>query len=315
MKKLKNQVSRIKNLITIYRHLFSKCTFEKSISPRIVICFDGATSHGGLMDRIKGIVSFYAIAKEKKIPFFIHFVYPFNLSVFLDEHKYKWNLPNYKYNPLQDKVVYVMNNFEINPIDIINPEFKGTYFVYANVDHLAKLRPINTVEENTKYWAELYHELFVPSTYLQNAINKLPQEKRVVCHTRFTTLMGDFKDTTSKILSVLEQKKLIELIELHLENIALENSDKKVFVLSDSIKFLNYIQNKKKYNILPGLPKHIDVKNDNNNIDEHLKTFTDFYFMTSSEEVFLIHIPPMYNSAFSKYAAAVGGKQFVKITN
>ena len=64
------------------------------------------------------------------------------------------------------------------------------------------------------------------------------------------------------------------------------------------------------FKTLSGTPKHVDVKSDSSSMEDHLKTFTDFYFMSLSEQVFLLKIDSMYNSGFSKYAAIVGNKPF-----
>ena len=43
--------------------------------PSIVIMIDGRFIHGGLSDRLRGIVSIYGYCKQKNIPFYINYTY------------------------------------------------------------------------------------------------------------------------------------------------------------------------------------------------------------------------------------------------
>ena len=55
-----------------------------------VICmFDGRMHHGGLADRLRGIISTDYVCKQKGYDFRIYFVHPFCLEDFLDVHLYK----------------------------------------------------------------------------------------------------------------------------------------------------------------------------------------------------------------------------------
>ncbi len=139
---------------------------------------------------------------------------------------------------------------------------------------------------------------------------KLPEESNIVCHTRFTTLMDDFADTTSIVLNEKEKQILVSKIIEKLVEIQLKNENTPIYVLSDSVVFLNIIKEKTNFKTLAGTPKHVDVNSNSSNVDEHLKTFTDFYFMSNSNQVYLMKIDKMYNSGFSKYAAIIGNKPF-----
>ncbi len=122
--------------------------------------------------------------------------------------------------------------------------------------------------------------------------------------------MGDFADTTSAVLNDTEKEILVNKILEKLNEIHQQNEHTPIYVLSDSVVFLNIIKEKTNFKTLSGTPKHVDVKSSTSSIEEHLKTFTDFYFMSKSEHVFLLKIDKMYNSGFSKYAAIIGDKPF-----
>jgi hypothetical protein len=310
MKKIKQFLSRTLSLLKIYSHLLKSISFNKSERATIIICFDGVVSHGGLLDRLKGVISFYEVAKKKNVDFKIYFNHPFQLSDFLEENEVQWNVKKNKFNPFQDEVLYLMNNFDVNPLELIHPTKKKNYFVYCNIDYLKTINSQFSEVEINELWRNNYQQLFKESLSLKKAIAILPQEKNIVCHTRFTTLMGDFADTTSIVLNNLEKEKLTNNIIEKVNEIHQKNEDIPIYVLSDSIVFLNIIKEKTNFKILSGTPKHVDVKSSSSSFEEHLKTFTDFYFMSKSEQIFLLKIDKMYNSGFSKYAAIIGNKPF-----
>ncbi len=160
MKKIKQFLSRMFSLLKIYIHLLKSIGFSKSNRTTIIICFDGVVSHGGLLDRLKGVISFYEVAKKKNIDFKIHFNHPFHLSDFLEPNEVDWQIENLKFNPFQDEVLYLMNNFHVNPLDLIHPTKKKNYFVYCNIDYLKTINSQFSEIENTNLWRNNYQKLF-----------------------------------------------------------------------------------------------------------------------------------------------------------
>lgn len=313
MKKIKQFLSRKISLLKIYFHLLKSIGFSKSNRTTIIICFDGVVSHGGLLDRLKGIISFFEVAQKSNVDFKIYFNHPFDLSDFLEENEINWKIEKLQFNPFQDEILYLMNNFHVNPLELIDVTKQKNYFVYCNVDYLKTLNSEFSEVEIANLWRNNYQKLFKESSVLQEEILKLPQEKNIVCHTRFTTLMGDFADTTSVVLNEKDKEVLVNKILEKLNAIQQQNIDTPIYVLSDSIVFLNSIKTNTNFKTLAGIPKHVDVKSDTSSIEEHLKTFTDFYFMSKSDHVFLLKIDKMYNSGFSKFAAIIGNKPFTII--
>ncbi|MES2863892.1 MAG: hypothetical protein V4666_07220 [Bacteroidota bacterium] len=310
MKKIKQFLSRTLSLLKIYLHLLKSISFSKPNRATIIICFDGVVSHGGLLDRLKGVISFYEVAKKKNIDFKIHFNHPFHLSDFLEANEVNWQIEKINFNPLQDEILYLMNEFHINPLELIHSTNKKNYFVYCNIDYLKIINSEFSELDIADLWRTNYKQLFKESLLLEEAIAKLPQEENIVCHTRFTTLMGDFADTTSVVLNDEDKEILTNKILEKIDEIHQENQSLPIYVLSDSVVFLNIIKEKTNFKTLSGTPKHVDVKSNSSSVEEHLKTFTDFYFMSKSKHVFLLQIDKMYNSGFSKYAAIIGDKPF-----
>ncbi|NHM01134.1 hypothetical protein [Flavobacterium difficile] len=306
-------MSRFISFLKIYWQLLQSFSVSRSEQTTIIVCFDGSVSHGGLLDRLKGVISFYEVAKIKQIDFKIYFNHPFQLSDFLQPNAVNWKLETLQFNPFQDEVLYLMNNFSVNPLALIDAKKNKKYFIYCNIDYLKNMHQDFSDATIQETWRTNYNQLFTESPILKEAIFKLPQEKNIVCHTRFTSLMGDFADTTSVILNASEKENLVQKIIEKINNIQQQHSNLPIYVLSDSLVFLDAIKATTNFNTLSGTPKHVDVKSTFSSFEEHLKTFTDFYFISKSEQVFLLKIDQMYSSGFSKYAAIIGNKPFTII--
>ena len=62
------------------------------VAPLYVFRVDGRMGHGGMFDRLKGLVSIYSVAKSQGKPFRILFTYPFRLETYLEPRDYDWRL-------------------------------------------------------------------------------------------------------------------------------------------------------------------------------------------------------------------------------
>lgn len=308
IKKLKLGYKYIKLFLIYLPHL----TFTKTKKKEIIIVFDGNFGHGGLVDRLKGIVSFYAISKEINADFKIYFKHPFQLDTFLEPNQYNWlaTETDLKFNPLQTKFLFLMDNFSFNWNQAIKHSNKQKFIVYANIDYLNQIYNDLENEMLKIKWSELFQELFKKSNLLQNELENLnlPTEYAAV-HTRFTSLLGDFNDTS--IRSVSEKRKT-EMMNLLNEKITKSDNELPKAVFSDSIIFLNFIKENSDVIVLEGKPSHVDVKNSGSD-DDNLKTFVDFFVISEAKRIYLLRTKEMYNSAFSKYASYLYNKSFFNI--
>ncbi|MEL1252670.1 hypothetical protein AAEO57_02680 [Flavobacterium sp. DGU38] len=311
-KKVKKYISlKIKQLILFNYYIRRISFFSKQEKRQIIICFDGKVPHGGLVDRLKGIISFYEVSKLIHSDFKILFDHPFELESFLIPNKIDWkiNKTEIRYNVFSTKIFYLVNNFNINPLELIERTNAKTILIYCNVDYLTTLYKENDSQEINLIWRKNYLELFKPSDYLLSNVMKLSKTERIVIHTRFTSLMGDFKDTTKIELKNQEKDNLIQKVISKIEEVSKEYPEEIKYVLSDSETFLNYIRAKTNYKTLEGMPYHLE--NNKSNKEYHLKTFLDFYFIIESGTVCFVKIDQMYNSSFSKYASIIGGNKFI----
>jgi len=291
-------------------------SFKKESKGEIIICFDGLFSHGGLVDRLKGIISFYEIAKRLDYNFYIHFESPFKLTDFLVPNKVSWVKEDIYYNPKTTEILYLMNNFNVNPYNVIKESNKNRFIIYSNVNYLGHVIESDIEEHVNSKWRDNFNELFKPSKLLNTKLKELStKSNNVAFHTRFTTLLGDFKDTTKRILTDDEKKNLMRKVLDEINESAFSYKEYNIFIFSDSINFLSYVKEHSTHQVLSGEPKHIDLNNDEGSIESDLKTFIDFYFMSSCEYVFLVQFFSMYNSEFSKYASIVGNVNFNKLTH
>ncbi|NJM79316.1 MAG: hypothetical protein HC854_06280 [Flavobacterium sp.] len=89
--KLKKRLSLLYKRIKLLLFYLPKLTFNKTTSNKtIIICFDGVFAHGGFVDRLKGMISFYEVSKQLDYDFKIHFSHPFQLDYFFKPNEINW---------------------------------------------------------------------------------------------------------------------------------------------------------------------------------------------------------------------------------
>jgi len=311
LKKIKHFLSKKHKGIIMFFHYLKFFSLKQPKQKRIIVCFDGLFPHGGLVDRLKGMVSLYQVAKELDYDFKIVFDNPFQLSSFLEPNHVPWELQpkHITWHPTTTKLLYLINNFEANPFQIIKKSKAHQFYVYANIDYSNSIFPELDLKNVESKWREDFNELFKKSELLKAKLNDLLSEPYIAFHTRFTSLMGDFKDTTSKVLSNEAQSELSRRL-LEIINKEKDVENKKAYVFSDSIKFLEYIKIHSDINIVDGHPYHMDNFKKSDDLNNHLKTLIDFFMIANSDRVCFLNVKPMYNSSFSKYAAIVGDTNF-----
>lgn len=318
LKTFKRKISKNVKLLKFYFLYFNKITFKKKTNDKkeIIIVFDGNFPHGGLVDRLKGIISFYQVAKSIDADFKIYFKSPFDLNHFLVPNVYNWSATenDLSWNPFKTKILYLMLNFNFNPLEYISQSNKRKFIVFCNIDYLKTINGSLNPEELRSYWGKSFHELFKKSIYLNAAFSKLNlKENSIAIHTRFASLFGDFKDSPKRVATIERKNEIKDCLKREIDRIAFENQFKSIYVFSDSIQFLDFIKIETDHIVLEGKPQHIDSDKNSNEIDDHIKTFLDFFAIAACEKVFFIKTNDMYNSAFSKYAAIVGNKEFIII--
>lgn len=307
----------IRSILLFFYHIKNISFFPPTKKKQIIICFDGFSQHGGLVDRLKGIISFYETAKQTGFEFKIYHEFPYRLEAFLEPNQYNWiaTKKDMKWNPIRTKFLYSMLDFELNPIDFFSKTTKDKVFVYNNIDYFDKIFPdLNSTELKQK-WSSTFHLLFKKSNYL---VSKLEEQNlhqnRIAIHSRFTSILGDFVDTDSKVLPLQEQKNLFNELESNIKKIAQNLEVDAIYVFSDSIIYLNYMKENTTFNILVGEPIHPDNKNGYSfTLNDHAKSFIDFFAIAESKEIFLVRKRFMYPSAYPKFASYLNNVNFNQI--
>ena len=174
------------------------------------------------------------------------------------------------WHPTKSKTLYLVNNFNVNPLKLIKNSKAKQFYVYANIDYgKTNFRDLNTEQLENK-WRTDFNQLFKKSELLQAKLNEIATDPFIAFHSRFTTLMGDFKDTTTKILSKDQQNTLCNNLMTIINRVKTEQN-KSAFVFSDSINFIKFVKQNTQVNTVEGNPFHMDNFINNNNIDGHLK--------------------------------------------
>lgn len=279
---------------------------------QIIYMADGKLKHGGLADRLRGIVTLYDYCKKHDIEFKVYFVSPFRLTDFLEPARYDWTINS-------EDIIYNSN--------YSRPVFLDTYpwslkmeKMYERVVTKIKLRQhyrqlhvyTNYLYAESKF-GELFNELFTPSKTLQSYINQEYDRihgEYISISTRFLNLLGDFNETCpAACLFLDEQTSLIEACINEIKQIRQENPEKNVFVTSDSIHFLKKVKEQVDCHIIEGNISHIDAENADNSAT--FKTFLDFFMIAKAVKSYLIIGKGMLNSNFSKRAAAINDHPFI----
>ena len=275
--------------------------------PMLICMFDGKMPHGGLADRLQGMVSIFMYAKGHGMDFRIYHTYPFPLSSFLSPNLYDWQIDERDicYNRSISKPVWV--TFSDN-------YFEKTFclrYLRKQLKEHKQYHIYPALKIADRCFSGLYNELFKPSVHLEQELAKTLNAiggKYITMSFRFVELLGDFKDCLHTTLSSKGCEELINRCLAAIPVVAkVATPHKKIVVTSDSVTFLRRATNLHNVFIIPGSIGHIDYQEDEK---VHLKTFLDFYVIAHAEEVYMMRTKIMYRSGYAKCAAMVYGKPF-----
>lgn len=260
--------------------------------------------HPGLMDRMKAIVGMYYIAKVSGMDFYLIHDVSFKMSRYLRPNKVKWECEKSEVsNSIFDTKILVYDPYA--PI----PLLKSTGDQLHCYEYIGRnILEQNQIENWEGEWKKCYDELFVPSDYLMALIQKnKPAERYVGIHLRFVNALGNFEDAT--VNSSLPEAEKESLIQQCIQAIQAIQSkvDYPVVVFSDSSLFLQRVNEIGIQTLGDKDIGHVSFSTDMNSID---KTFVDAYVLAEAESVYAIQGHSLYASAFSKYAAIIGGKPY-----
>lgn len=275
---------------------------------------DGKFLHGGMFDRLKGIISIYALAKAQGKDFKINFIHPFSLEDYLVPNTYNWTIDSngpviYQY-PTSRPIFGYGECYE--PSRILKDRKGEIHFYYG----YNSLKEINEKYGTSFDWSELYNELFKPSPHLQKYINYYKNEvgsEYIAIHTRFLNLLGDKTETAiNPVLPEDKQNKIKKKISNCIGDIIKQHHDCRVMIASDSPNFIAYIQEIfPNVYIVPGEISHIGTHDSDD--AQNIKMFVDYYLIGGAKKVYSLWSEGMWKSAFPEYAAMIGKTNFERI--
>lgn len=300
---------------TYYNHINN----IQTIPSYIIFTCNGYTWHGGLADRIKGIVSIYEWCINNDKEFRINFNHPFCLQDYLIPNKYNWLIDtskvSYSYHDAEPKVCLLEPRTCHKKEVLDNQRLLLTQWCNNSLNNNKQIHVYTNMDRLLNNFSILFNELFKPSKRLQSEIDKNLKElgnKYISISFRFTTIMGDFTDCAGEEYSeenkVQLLKNCVQAVKDIRKNAPLHD---KVLITADSIRFLDYAKdNLNDIYIIPGKVGHIDY---NSSDDVNMKTFLDFILISKAEKVYLVRNKDMYKSNFAKAAAMVNNKKFEMI--
>lgn len=294
----------------------------------VIFACNGYTWHGGLADRLKGIIAIYDWCKRNNRQFQINFCEPFILQDYLVPNLYNWLPSAVSYNREQaEPRVCLMEPRTCNRKEVIEcqNELLESWMDENLTDMYHQLHVYTNMSRSDVDFSKCFKELFRPCERLQKEIAYHKQQiggKYISISFRFTTLLGDFTDCAGAPLPKDEREEYIEacldtIREIH-KSAPLHDY---ILITADSSTFLESVQ-KETWNsetaesvkllkpyIIPGKVGHIDYEHGD---DVNMKTFLDFLMIADAEAVYLVKYKKMYGSAFAKTAAMVNNKAFTQ---
>lgn len=294
-------------------HEYDMIKRDNSDSLLVIFMIDGKVKHGGLTDRLNGIISTYFCCKQQQLSFRIFFTKPFRLEDYLVPNKYDWTMSSDEISNFRKSCSPIfVRNPDTGSIDqklitlykkIRKTKTKNAH-VYSNV---------NGVESGI--FSDLFKELFKPSLRLQELLDeqkKLIEENYIAATFRFQQLLGDFKEDEYKTYNKQDQKSLIEECIKYLVRIYSENRQK-ILVTSDSITFLAAASKLDFVYVIPGEVVHMQFSSEDAFLP-HAKAFLDLFMLSEASKIYSIKIKDMYDSGFPKLASRINNRPFVLLT-
>ncbi len=307
----------VKNLLLTLKG-YSFIPKKNNSKAAIVIMFDNKMLHGGLLDRIKGIVAAKMIADELQYDFKIYVnKKTFNLLAYLKLKDPNVAMPEdqLQYNIWTSKPVLFYNTLDATKQEVLNlfSNRHKQYHFYCNLNLLKAFYPALTEEEWNRKWRDYFNQLFYFDDYFVDTANRLFKTQNIVgFHLRFLSLLGDEVEGT-KVLPDNEKIALTEGCVQRIGEIIGSSSAEQFLVVSDSTTFLHSLQQmtgpqSANIVILEGSIAHIDFVHD----EEVLKkAILNFYLLCRCKQVYQIIGNSMHRSQFCLYAAVLSGGKYI----
>lgn len=280
---------------------------------RAIMVFDASSKYGGWMDRVKGMLSVYELARLSQRQFSVFAGATFPLAGLVEPATFDWRIAHgeLRWHPLMTRF-HVSRDRKVAAFAALRDARARTLYVETNLDYFDALHPELDAPARQALWRTRYHELFRLAPALEREVAGIADEHAVAVHARFTSLLGDFRDITTRVLSPPERDALVHACTQRLRELLAQHAGR-IVVLSDSVTFLRAAEAlDPRIVTVPGEPTHLDHERA---VQAALhKTLLDFSVMCRCTRIIQLRLGPMYDSAFSRYAALVADVPFVAST-
>ncbi|MDE6489821.1 MAG: hypothetical protein K2L49_01520 [Muribaculaceae bacterium] len=268
---------------------------------------DGKYLHGGLADRLRGLVTLYSCCRQKGVKFGIRFTSPFNLTEYLQPNRYDWRVDDSVMcmNSIDAKAVYMDN---IDAQDDREPAWQKRVMERCVDMPYRQIHVYSSFSYVGDDFGRLFRELFRPSPRIESMLEPHRQalgDDYISVSTRFMELLGDFREPRGG--QQLDQAGRIDLIRRCIDRItALHDRypDVRILVTSDSTGFLAACRQLDYVYTVDGEISHVDASSDT----DHSKTFVDFLLIAGASHAYQLRTGPMYAGNFSLRAAQAGDR-------
>lgn len=298
----------------------SNVSDNNEVKKQIVYMADGRISPGGLGDRIHGMISLYKFCKENGFEFKANFCSPFRLHDYFAPNEYNWDVE-------PESLTYDIQKAEPLLIFCTFGKYHGTLVQEATMQHkyleeMTSGQKQYHVYTNAHFahtpevYSKLFHELFVPTKPLQDAINWNKERiggDYVAVTLRFQNLLGDFKEANFKALPEDERQGLIDKVKNKIKDLHdSRHPDKKFLVTSDSRAFLDTLADLDFVYTIPGKVVHMTYTPEHN-FNLHLKSFVDLMVLADAQKLYLLVTDEMFRSGFAQSASFINAKPYEEI--
>lgn len=281
----------------------------------VVSMIDNRCHCGGLMDKLCGAISGFALAQAIHTNYYCKFNYPFRLEDYLSPASFDWRVSEGAVSSSRKNVCVKILWGEESPERLFRPDLWNDHqlHIYANRNYIEQ---INSYFGTSFQWNTLFKMLFKPGYDLQKQIDYHLEKiggDYICCTCRFQSLLGDFKEYDFPTLPQAERESLTAIIINAIQQIR-DKYGKKVLVTSDSGSFLKKVQEVEGIYTLPGKVVHLDCS-PFENYEVYLKSFLDFYMISFATRVFCVGSGNMFTaSSFPMYASLLNNVPFERMT-
>jgi hypothetical protein len=280
-------------------------SLKRRSSNTIVICVNGWVPHGAWTDRLKGIISAFDYAKSNGFEFKIWYDSPAELSQVLLPNGKDWYADNNseKFNPLFDKVIYLIDNEDgLSSLNLLKSS-KKKYFLYLNTDSL----------KDKNNWRSIFNTLFVFDENIKQTFNENLHEDylNVAFVFRFIDTFGDYTIRGRKPSDIDKEKLASDYLQkfgVYFRSISNPEKKTRYYIFSDSDFFTIRLKSmfpdfivlhdsKRKFITNAGLTKETSV-----NVLK--RTASDFYLLSKCNRInHFVDDKYLYESGFPLHAS------------